>query len=117
MISTHSRLSPISVPVTPVHFSVAVTVQIWMAVDINLLEISFNAETAYWHTMLLTTASGPGPREEKEAACSYISSDSSLLHTYDPYGRRTMCCARSSLQPKLCSQKCAPYDASSTPER
>ena len=26
------------------------------------------------------------------------------------YGRRTMCCARSSLQPKLCSQKCAPYD-------
>ena len=61
--------------------------------------------------LLDTTASGPGPREEKEAECLYISSDSSLLHTYDPYGRRTMCCARSSLQPKLCSQKCAPYDA------
>ena len=63
--------------------------------------------TANWYTMLLTTASGPGPREEKVAACSYISSDSSLLHTYDPYGRRTMCCARSSLQPKMCSPKCA----------
>ena len=39
----------------------------------------------------------------KEAVCSYISSDSYLIHTYDPYGRRTMCCARSSLQPMLCS--------------
>ena len=62
--------------------------------------------TANWHTMLFATASGPGPRAEKEAACSYISSDSSLLHTYDPYGRRAMCCAISSLQPKLCSSLC-----------
>ena len=64
--------------------------------------------------LLVTTASGPGPRSEKVAACSYISADSSLLHTYDPYGRRTMCCARSSLQPKMCSPKCAQYAASST---
>ena len=28
----------------PDHFSVAITVQIWMAVNINLLEISFNAD-------------------------------------------------------------------------
>ena len=34
---------------------------------------------------------------------SYISSGSSLLHTYDPYGRRTMCCAKSSLY-----RSCAP---------
>lgn len=34
---------------------------------------------------------------------SYISSGSSLLHTYDPYVRRTMCCARSSLY-----RSCAP---------
>ena len=39
-----SRLSPVSVLVTPGHFLVAITVQIWMAVDINLLEISFNAD-------------------------------------------------------------------------
>ena len=29
---------------TPVNFSMAITVQIWMAVNINLLEISFNAD-------------------------------------------------------------------------
>ena len=40
-----------------------------------------------------------------------------LHHTYDPYGRRMMCCERSSLQRKLCSPKCAQYAASSTPER